>query len=491
MRPLPGNGSLTVPGKLVIIGMLSTAIACYPPLPGGPAPSSRTRWNPPPSATRDAAESRLLPDSLPPEVAARRTSLTTADLVNLALERSPETRATWLAARSAAASYGAARGALFPDVNATATITSLKTAATGGRVSVQQTTYGPSLTLNWLLLDFGGRAGAIDAAHQGLFAANWTHNATVADVVRRTVQGYFAYVGARGLADAQRITLAESQVNLSATEDRRTVGVATIADVLQARTAVSQARLAVQQAEGSLASTRGALATLIGLPPGAAFDVDTTEAGAPTAQVTETVDSLMAHGLLDRPDLAAERANVELRRAEARQARSNFLPTLSATGTTGTTWVSGKTGNFSSYNFGLAVGIPIFNGLGWQYAAQAAALTADAEAARLRTMEQAVALEVYQTYQELRTATQSVATSDELFTSASASVDAARARYREGVGSLLELLTAENSLAAARAQRIQSRVEWHTSLVQLAHDAGLLEPNGATQLHLEPRTGGN
>ena len=341
------------------------------------------------------------------------------------------------------------------------------------------------------MFDFGGRAGAIDAAKENLFAANWVHNATVADVVRRTVQGYFAYVGARGLADAERTTLLESQVNLSATEDRRNVGVATIAEVLQARTAVSQAQLALQQAEGSLASTRGALATLIGLPPNAAFEVDTAEATAPVAQVSETVDSLMARGLLDRPDLAAQRAEVDVRRAQAREARSQYLPSLSATGAASTVWVNSNPQSHPSYNLGLALEIPLFNGFGWQYAAQAAALTADAEAARLRTMEQQVALQVFQTYQELRTATQSVSTSDELFTSASAAVDAARARYREGVGSLLELLTAENSLAGARAQRIQSRVAWHTSLVQLAHDAGLLEPGGATQLHLAPATGGN
>ncbi|MGH7593913.1 MAG: TolC family protein, partial [Gemmatimonadales bacterium] len=463
MRPLPGSDLLTVLTQLTLLGTFGALTACYPPLPGGSAPSSATRWNPSAAASRDTVI-RLHPDSLPVDLEARRTNLTTTDLVNLALERSPETRATWLAARAAAASYGSARGALFPDISATATVTKLKTAATAGRISVQQTTYGPTLSLSWLLFDFGGRSGAIDAAHESLFAADWTHNATIADVVRRTVQGYFAYVGARGLADAQRITLAESRVNLSATEDRRTVGVATIAEVLQARTAVSQAQLSLQQAEGSLASTRGALATLIGLPPNATFDVDTTEAAAPVAQIAETIDSLMARGLLHRPDLAAERAVVDVRRAQAREARSQYLPNLAATGATGTTWVTGRPGNFPSYSIGLAIGIPIFNGLGWQYAAEAASLTADAELARLRTMEEQVALEVFQTYQELRTATQSVSTSDELFTSASAAVDAARARYREGVGSLLELLTAENSLAGARAQRIQSRVEWHTSL---------------------------
>lgn len=428
---------------------------------------------------------------MPPALEPRRAQLNTTDLVSLALERSPDTQASWLAAQAAAASYGNARSALFPDITGTVAINRLKTAATSGRVSVEQTTYGPSLSLSWLLLDFGGRAGAIDAAREGLYAANWTHNAVISDVVRRTLQGYFSYVAARSLVEANRVTLQQAQVNLAAAEDRRTVGVATIAETMQARSAVSQALLIVQQSEGALASTRGALATLIGLPPNAAFEVDTTEANPAITPVVETVDSLMKIGLLDRADLAAERAQVDARRAVARETRSQYLPSLSATGATSSLWVGSNSQSNLSYNVGLALAIPIFNGFGWQYAARAAALTADAEAARLRNMEQQVALQVYQSYQELRTATQSVATADELMASATSAADAARARYREGVGSLLELLTAENVLASARSQRIQSRAQWHTSLVQLAHDAGLLAPSGATSLHPAPASPSN
>lgn len=490
MRPLPVISLLK---QILFATAILSVGACYPALPGagGAKPDAATpasRWTPPESSARD---SRLLPDSLPASLQSRRTNLTTGDLVSLALERSPETRATWLAAQSASALYGDARAALFPTLNASVNVNRLKTAATSGRVSVEQTTYGPSISLSWLLFDFGGRSASIEAARDGYFAANWTHNEMISDVVRRTIQGYFAYVGARGLLDAERTSLQESEVNLAASDDRRAVGVATIAEVLQARTAVAQARLAMQQAEGALASTRGALATLIGLPPNAAFDVDTVDANAPVSQIAVTVDSLMALGLLDRADLAAERAQVDVRQAQARATKSQRLPSLSGTGNSNTLWVGSNPQSFPSYNVGLALTIPLFNGFGWEFATRAAQLTADAEAQRLRTMERQVALEVFQTYQQLRTATQSVSTSDELFTNASASADAARARYREGVGSLLELLTAENALAGARAQRIVSRVQWHTSLVQLAHDAGLLQANGATQVKLAPTTGGN
>ncbi len=466
------------------------ASACAPALPGvGEAPTPATRWTPPAGrvggGTGTGASTTMKPEPaalLPPT----DTLLTAEGLIALALERSPETRTTWATARAAAANLGAARADILPDITANIGVNRLKTSATGGRVSVQQTTYGPSLSLTWLLFDFGGRSGSIDGARDALFAADWTHNAMLADVVRRTAQGYFAYVGARGLLEAQRLTLQQAEVNLAAAEDRRRVGVATISDVLQARTAVGEARLAMQDAEGAEASTHGALATLVGLPPTAAFDVDTTAASEPIADLSDAVDSLITSALAERPDLAAARAEVDVRRDQARVARSRMLPSFNATGSGSRTYVGSAPGGKDSYNVGLGIAVPIFNGFGWQYAAKAANLLVEAEAARVRSLEQQVSLQVYLTYQELRTARTRVATADDLFASASEAADASRARYREGVGSLLELLNAEQALANARAQRVQARVEWHTSLVQLAHDAGLLEPNGSTRLHLAP-----
>jgi outer membrane protein TolC len=56
------------------------------------------------------------------------------------------------------------------------------------------------------------------------------------------------------------------------------------------------------------------------------------------------------------------------------------------------------------------------------------------------------------------------------------------------VGSLLELLNAENALAAARAQRIQARLGWQAAAVQLARDAGILDLQGGSRLRLAPLT---
>ena len=56
----------------------------------------------------------------------------------------------------------------------------------------------------------------------------------------------------------------------------------------------------------------------------------------------------------------------------------------------------------------------------------------------------------------------------------------ARERYREGVGSIVDLLIAQSALANARAQSVDARWQWRTSLAQLAHDVGVLNARGDT-----------
>jgi outer membrane protein len=66
--------------------------------------------------------------------------------------------------------------------------------------------------------------------------------------------------------------------------------------------------------------------------------------------------------------------------------------------------------------------------------------------------------------------------------SAGQSEQVALGRYKEGVGSILDLLTAQKALAMARAEQINARLGWFTALAQLAHDVGILGLHGDNSL---------
>ena len=369
--------------SLRLLPLLAIA-ACAPALPGarGARPvASRpdTLWVPGREAPPRLAAAEL---ALPPDLVARREALTLEDVVALALEGNPEVRAAWATARSRAAAYGAARAGWFPTISGEASATRLQTSATQGRSAVEQTVYEPSVSFTWLLLDAGGRGGAISAAREGLVAANWTHNATLQAVVARTAGAFFEHAAAKALLTAQRVTVSEATTNLAAAEERRRVGVATIADVLQARTALAQARLDLQSIEGNLYTTRGALAAATGYPATLAYDPAPAAVERPVQPVAEEVDSLIARALALRPDLAASRALYEQARARVRVAGAARLPSLVGGGNAGVTWQPGQSGGRQSYTLQLGLRIPLFNGFAWEY--QRVQAAADADAARAR-----------------------------------------------------------------------------------------------------------
>jgi outer membrane protein TolC len=424
---------------------------------------------------------------VPPDLAGRLQRLTLGDVIDIALRNNRATRVTWAGARAAAASYGSARGSYLPTVDFDATATRVKTVATQGRSAVEQKLYSPGVNLSYLVFDFGGRSGSVDAARQALVAADFTHNATLQDVVLQVEQAYFIYVANQALVDARQATLAEARTNLEAAEERHRVGLATIADVLQARTAVSQAQLDAQSTEGDLLTARGALALSLGLPANLDYDVEVEPGSyATVGLVADSVEALIERAVRERPDLAAARAQVREARAQVRSARAARLPSLALSGTGERTYSASLPEGDYAYNVSLGLQIPLFSGFSREYEQRRAEAEAEAAAAQAEGLEQQVVYEVFSSYYMLQTATRRVHTADELMASARQAADVALGRYRAGVGSILDLLAAQSALASARAQRVQGRLEWYTSLAQLARDAGALDARGQSDLRVVP-----
>ena len=234
----------------------------------GASPRPEVPWTPPADALPTIAPADTSARAaIPPDLADRIRRLTLGEIVDLGLRSNPTTRLAWANAHTAASVYGSERGAWYPSIDGDVSAVRIKTAASQGRSAVEQSVFTPSVTLNYLLLDFGGRSGRVSGARHQLLSASFRHNAAIQDVVLQVQIAYFQYLANRALLRAQRTTVEEAGTNLVAAEERRRVGLATIADVLQARTAASQAQLTLQTIEGNVQTTRGALALSLGLPP--------------------------------------------------------------------------------------------------------------------------------------------------------------------------------------------------------------------------------
>ena len=159
-----------------------------------------------------------------------------------------------------------------------------------------------------------------------------------------------------------------------------------------------------------------------------------------------------------------------------------MLPSLSAAGSIGRVWLKDVPGYTNSTIGALQLQIPVFSGFSRNFDLLQAKAEAEAARERLRSAEQAVIFQVFSTHSEFLTAAERVKTTDELVASASQSEAVALGRYREGVGSILDLLSAQRVLAVARAEQINARLGWFINLARLAHYIGILGMPGDTPL---------
>jgi len=462
------------------LALLAVASACVhgPPRIEGVAaapPTQTTQWTPPPSVAR-AAERDVV---RPPGVDSIR-QYTLAEAIDIALRNSPQTRQSWVQARAAADVYGSSQGRWYPTITAGVALNRSLALTSPNRPAGERTQYGPSGSLTYTVLDFGGRTGSIDVARQTAIAVDLTHNATVQNTILLVESAAFTYLSTRAQRDAQKASLDLASAALDAANERHRVGLATIADVLQARTARSLAQLQLQTLEGILQVTKGSLAVSMGLPANTPFDVPAVTLSDSVHFITESVDSLIDVAVRNRPELASARAQAAAAHSQIKVARSGYLPSFGvvATGANNASNISTFAGNTYSVNLGISV--PVFSGFSNHYDVAAANEQFEAAQARTELTRQQIIQQVFTAYYTLRTATDRVRTSRDLLASAIQSEEVARGRYREGVGSIVDLLVAQSALATARSQDVDSRWQWRSALAQLAHDVGLLNARGDT-----------
>lgn len=403
-------------------------------------------------------------------------ALTLADVVRFSLCNNPQTRAAWASARGAAAQLGASRSSELPSLSLLAAANHSTTAVGSAHTVTNQ--QNASLSLSYLLYDFGGREAGIDNARELLAVANASGNATLQAVFLEAAQAYFSFLSARAGEEASMASEAAARESLEAAAARYRAGAATPADRLQAKTALSQATLSRIRAQGTKRNARGALANVMGLEPTAALNFAAPSTARPDIELEENVGRLIAEAQQRRPDLAAAEARIRAARADIAAVRADGMPRLTFDATAADSRSAaagaGYAGTRSSM-VALNLRFPIFTGFNTAYRTRAAEAQLENSIATRDQVARQVALQVWQAFQNLRTEGQALRTAEDLLASAAESEALNLGRYRQGVGNIIDLLSAQSAMASAREQHVSALYNWHAARFSLAQAIGALD----------------
>jgi len=116
-------------------------------------------------------------------------------------ERS-ESRAAWLGIQAEAARLDAATAANWPTLTGQLAFSESRSLSSSGVSNPTLHRYGPSLSLAYVLYDFGARAASIDAQRYQLIASLLNNNRVLQDVVAEVEAAYYALLRVQAQVEA-------------------------------------------------------------------------------------------------------------------------------------------------------------------------------------------------------------------------------------------------------------------------------------------------
>jgi outer membrane protein TolC len=404
-----------------------------------------------------------------------------AELIDLAESHNPETRAAWERTRAQAAAWGVAHSEIFPTL-AAAVLAGVDRGQVYRTNQFFRQTIGDFqvlLNLDYTIFDFGARAGRIDAAKAESLAANFAFNDTHRKVIYRVEQAYYQLLNASGQEEAARASLSNAQVVQQAAEERLDHGLATLPDVLEARSATAQAEYELQAVLGTEETARGDLATALGTTPQTAIRVQPLGELTIPSIIDDTVNSAIDRALSQRPDLLQRVADVEAAKANVKEARAAYYPSLSVTASPTAQSLYGSQQQFPwGQTAGLAGGIAfrlnwtVFDGGARKNRLAQVEANAHETQAQVKVFRDQITNEVWAAYSDLNTALRQREAATALLEAADRSYDSALQSYNYGLRNLLDVTAAQRTLAQARSTDVLARIRVLTTLANLAFRAG-------------------
>ncbi len=511
----------------------------------GPGPDQKLKTRPVPAAPGSpfASAAEVL-GGMPPELESIKppkdagidihTDATLRQLLDVAFQDNPSTRMIWQQANVAAAGVTGAKSAYYPSLTlgpyAKPSYGRAPNFPDAGNSKTVEADYAPQFSISYLLLDFGGRHAALDAARFTLLAANYGINQTLQTVGLQVLKSYYGLAAANetvqvygreqevikqlsrtitntaaAYRDAaggltRRAHTAVSKTDAvalgAAANDNAETAAAFTADQAQVLPIVTQAQLSLEMAQAAQAAAQVQLAASAGL---SGTDIRIAPFGRPPKDYTisdqETqgdIEALLAEALRRRPDIANLFALFKAADDSAIVAHSNIYPNLMLGVSGGTTFSNlGKLSSeprSSNYTFGrtdafaatATVNVTVFDGFNLLSKYRSAQASAQVALANLENGELAARADVLTNFLQYKYALEEYNVNAALAIQSLEAYKKQKALYltpnQKKPVTITDLLTTYGNLATAEAGFVLAKLAVYNSSVMLANSVGVLLP---------------
>ncbi|MDR5709678.1 MAG: TolC family protein [Armatimonadota bacterium] len=408
-----------------------------------------------------------------------------AEVATLALERNLQLRAAALDLAIAQAALAQARAARQPQLSLQGSYVHLQQPGTTLTFPNPFSPTPPQLTVTVpppepnqfslrLLAQYplytGGRLEAqISLAEANVRGAQAALERIRQQVLAQAQQAYLAWLVSRETMTAAQRALAQAEEALRVAQARFRAGTSPRFDVLQAEVSVASARQNLLRAETGVRNAAAQLAAILDLPLDTPFE---PADGLEPRPVSGALAQGIAQALERRPELLELRARIEAAQAAVALARSGGRPNLALAANYDLTGPLAQLQG--TWSVTLAVTLQIYDGGITRERVREAELRLE----QLRVLEAQlrarIELEVRQAWLALEQSGAALRTAEKAVEQAREAARIAAVRFEAGVGTALELLSAQAQLASAESSLSQARFEQNLARLQWLLATGAL-----------------
>jgi len=404
--------------------------------------------------------------------------LTLADCVERALKSNPGLRSSEMLMLESKERIREARAGFYPSLSISASAGRYDYEGTGGAaLQTDRESYQAGIYARYPLFEGFRRTAGTAAAEANFSAEEERHRQNRRDLELEVTNAYYLLLKAERLVGSAEKSSERSKVYLEYAEARFENGLASRSDILKAMVERSDADLALIRARNGRLAAAGRLNVLMGRsaqnPVRIRDDLEAELFAFPEDSLAwqTGVERLIEAAFRNRPDLVRVEELIEAQRAALRVARSDYYPTVSLDGNYTYSGDDASDLRGGSY-IGLSLSLPLFSGF------SRPARTAR-ESLALRGLEQEHAslrhqasLEVWTAWLNVKEANERILSNETFYENAVENLRIAQGEYKEGMGSMLDLLDAETALVTAEVSRIEALADFQISLAELIRAVG-------------------
>jgi len=468
--------------KKVACGLLFFLSSCSLPIAFDPmsyAPDSPNSAWVPYEHKSEVVTSRYCQPIVPKDFG--KEKLTLAELIDIALVNSPITKKSWAEAKAAAANYGKSLHDYFPSVDFEAHYHRYKSSTLTvdpnfptSVATFYQTIAGPEVTLTYTLFDFGQRKYSSSEAMYSLQYADWSHNRELQTIIQIVMNDYYSYQSAKEKYTALEQDLADASTALDAAVQKFQNGIAAVGDVVQAKTKYLQTKIQLTSQKDEVETDLATLTNDIGLPANIKIHTENFPEKVNPNPILQDVDLLIAKAQKYRQDYFAATAHVRALESGVYYAKAQGMPRIDTQFDIGKNYFS--QGMSEDYHFSalIKLSFPLFKGFLYKNQERMAFAKLRKAKALLEQTELAIAKDVTTANFHVKNAADNVYNAEAYLEAAQERFSIALSNYKVGTATILDVLSAQSSLADARAREVKSKKDWFMALASLAYATGTL-----------------